>query len=48
MPLTPAILPVSDISKTAERPMSAPPARDAIGVKAVGVIEQGPTLGVAA
>ncbi len=46
MPLTPAILPVSAISITADRPISAPPRRDAIGVKAVAVIEQGPRLGL--
>src|SRR5260221_11493944 len=43
MPLTPAIRPVSAISMTADRPISAPPASEAIGVKAVMAIEQGPS-----
>src|SRR5438045_9668063 len=38
MPLTPAIRPVSPISITAERPMSAPPASQALGVKAVATL----------
>src|SRR5690242_7600085 len=38
MPLTPAIRPFNAISSTAERPIRAPPAADAIGVKEVAVI----------
>src|SRR3981081_1676701 len=38
MPLTPAIRPVSAISMTADRPIIAPPTREALGVKAVIVI----------
>jgi hypothetical protein len=38
MPLTPAIRPVNAISITAERPISAPPMADAIGVKDVVII----------
>ena len=38
MPLTPAIRPFSASSSTAARPISAPPAADAMGVKAVAVI----------
>src|SRR5258708_4237085 len=41
MPLTPAIRPLSAISITAETPISAPPTREAIGVKAVMGIAQG-------
>jgi hypothetical protein len=38
MPLTPAIRPVNAIRRTAERPISAPPTADAIGVKDVVII----------
>src|SRR3954470_20168516 len=35
MPLTPPIRPVTHISRTADKPISAPPAREAIGVNDV-------------
>ena len=35
MPLTPAMRPLSSISRTADRPISAPPHRAVIGSKAV-------------
>src|SRR5689334_22102697 len=42
MPLTPAMRPFSAISSTADRPISAPPAAEAIGVKEVAVISGPP------